>query len=236
MKKILTSILLLLAFLAKGQLISNKGDTALIKHTFYTSVFVKSQHIPALVEYTLSSSMLICENHLDRGRFSKDPFLPAETDLNNEYKGKGYDRGHLMNAKDNDCSPTGMKECFYFSNMFPQTHQLNAGPWLRLEEEERRLAAAYDSIKVYIGSLGEKEKIGNHLDIRVPDSCWKVIYIPSIDKQSCYVFANTKESRGGFQKGEIDCRILGSLAHMKFMKAHVYIDNTNIAEYKNPHP
>jgi endonuclease G len=141
--------------------------------------------------------MLSCENHIKRSnRFTIDPELPSATNLGQDYKGSGYDRGHNMSAEDNACDSEGMKECFYYSNMFPQTHKLNAGIWERLEEQERAEAKQYDSVRVYIGSVGSISTIGSD-NVTVPAYCWKVIYANG--KYEAYLFPNNMTVGGSLQ-------------------------------------
>lgn len=174
---------MLLAVSAHGQ------DTVTVKHSKYTSVFVQSAHIPALVYYTLRASDLTCNDKLARtNRFTADPEVQG-TSLSKDYAGSGYDQGHNMSAQDNTCSETGMRECFYYTNMFPQTPQLNRGVWKKLEMRERVLAQANDSIEVFIGSYGAKEHIGPD-NVTVPEYCWKAIYIPLTKSWETHIFRN----------------------------------------------
>jgi len=135
--------------------------------------------------------MLACSEHIARKgeRFKPDPELPDETDLQRDYTHSGYDRGHNMSAQDNECSVTGMDECFYFSNIFPQQHAFNAGTWEQLEKKEREDAELYGRIKVFIGSLGDPATIGED-HVVVPLYCWKIIYIPHLSEYDCYIFPN----------------------------------------------
>ena len=138
--------------------------------------------------------MLACDSPIKRtNRFRADPYDLDASALNNDYKKSGYDRGHNMPAEDNRCDPDGMKECFYFTNMFPQTHHLNAGVWKTLETMERQYAIDEGQIYVYIGSKGIKTTIGDDA-VAVPDSCWKVIYHYKTRSWEGYIFPNDTEA------------------------------------------
>ena len=63
--------------------------------------------------------------------------MKEATDLGDDYEHSGFDRGHNMSAADNGCDTAAMKQCFYFSNMTPQVHSINAGAWKTLEMAER---------------------------------------------------------------------------------------------------
>ncbi|MES2702441.1 MAG: S1/P1 nuclease [Bacteroidota bacterium] len=173
------------------------SDTVVLVHSRYTSHFVNSVHIPWVVEYALRAEDVTCPNPIKRSdRFAPDPLAPEATDINIDYKGSGYDRGHNMPAADNQChGDTAMAECFYFSNMFPQTHRLNAGVWKTLEEQERTMAQADGMIYVWIGSYGVDTTIGPH-HVVVPQYCWKVIYDPRQRSWYAYMFPNTTTVTG----------------------------------------
>lgn len=172
-------------------------DTVTLEHTWYRSYFVNSAHIPWVVEYTLRATDVNCEDPIKRSdKFAPDPYNVDATDLDKDYAGSGYDRGHNMPAANNGChGPQAMAECFYFSNMFPQTHRLNAGAWKSLEVQERDMAITHDSIYVWIGRYGVAKKIGTK-KVVVPKYCWKVIYDYNTKEWSAYIFPNTTTVSG----------------------------------------
>lgn len=85
--------------------------------------------------------------------FEKDPDITTGTADDMDYKGSGYDRGHLAPAADMGWSATSMQESFYYSNMSPQLPGFNRGVWKRLEELLRFWAVTYDSIYVVTGPV-----------------------------------------------------------------------------------
>ena len=167
-----------------------------VKHKYYTTVFDEKKHIPFVVSYTLTKQMLSCGKAIPRNTaFKPDPRLPAETALSKDYAGHedAYDKGHNMPAEDNACNVQGMDECFYCSNIFPQTPKLNRGVWKTLEIKERLLALDSGSIRVFIGSYGEIETLGPDAVV-APAYCWKVIYVNG--KYEAYTFPNTTTVEG----------------------------------------
>ena len=213
MKKLFTFIIFILVLVnIKGQ------DTVILHHKYYTSIFIKSKHIPLLVEYTLTKEMLSCKKKIKRkNNFAPDPDLPEATNINKDYVKSGYDRGHNMSAEDNTCNKEAMNECFYFSNMFPQLHSLNGGVWKKLENQERAEAKQYGKIKVFIGSIGTLKKIGPD-SVVVPAYCWKVIYIESKNIYECYIFPNKKPKSSDFSFYTISIANLEQKTHIEFKK------------------
>ena len=96
-------ILLLVTFLLFGAAV-NAQDVVVLKHTNYTSHFSKSKKYPVMVEWWETKVKIGCPNPIPRkDNFKPDPKLPNETNIGNDYVGSGFDRGHLMPAKSNQC-------------------------------------------------------------------------------------------------------------------------------------
>ena len=65
--------------------------------------------------------------------WSYDPQLIEWTNNEADYRGSGYDRGHIMASADRLYSRTANEQTFYYSNITPQVNSFNAGIWLELE-------------------------------------------------------------------------------------------------------
>lgn len=97
-----------------------------------------------------------------------------------DYKGSGYDRGHMCPAGDMKWSREGMEACFKLTNMCPQARSLNNGAWRLLEEKCREWAINDSAIVIICGPIfSEKPSkvIGNN-EIAVPESFFKVVLSP----------------------------------------------------------
>ena len=72
--------------------------------------------------------------------FQPDPDLPIgqRTELD-EYKGSGYQRGHICASGDRLNSMEANEQTFYLSNIMPQSANLNNGIWLDMENKIRNL-------------------------------------------------------------------------------------------------
>jgi endonuclease G len=149
-----------------------------LKRMGYTVSFNMEMNIPNWVAWELNSDRLI-ERESRGNKFTSDPDLGSRRSVTpDEYKGSGWDRGHMCPAGDNRWHWRAMDESFYMTNICPQNHNLNRGDWKELEEACRRWAAIepvyivcgpilYDSPKH--GCIGECHKI------RIPDAFFKVI-------------------------------------------------------------
>jgi endonuclease G len=208
MKKLLFILSLsLMSFIALSQ------DVVVIKHTNYTTHFSKSKKYPLMVQWETTSAMVTCPTPLKRkDNFKPDPQLPTETNIGADYVKSGYDRGHVMPAADNLCqTPQVQDECFYFSNMIPQTHRLNAGDWKSLETATRDWAKISTKVRVWSGAIGEEKKIGS---ISVPKQCWKVVQVAG--KWHAYLFNNDLSNPDGFANNEVPVTQIEKLTGFKF--------------------
>ena len=207
LKRLLLGLLLVVSLSANAQ-------TVVLKHKTYTSTYDTVRNYPVLVEYWLTKAMLVCPTRIPRGNaFKPDPLLPKQTNLQSSYDGSGYDRGHNMNAEDNRCDKQGMDESFYFSNMTPQVPQLNRGVWKSLETEVREAAAVSDSIKVWMGSVGEIKKVGI---LSIPSQCWKVIYIKKSGQYFAWIFPNAVPTDKNVKYYEVKVADVEKLSKFKF--------------------
>lgn len=93
----------------------------------------------------------------------------------NDYNGSGFDRGHLCPSADRSSSIEGNSSTFLMTNIAPQTHDLNAGPWEKLETYSRSLAKRNNTIFIIAGQYGDDGKLRNKLTI--PTNYWKVVVI-----------------------------------------------------------
>jgi len=111
--------------------------------------------------------------------FLADPDIPeSQAVTTNDYKGSGYDRGHMCPAGDNRWHWKAMQESFYMTNMCPQNRKLNGGDWRKLEEKCREWAKQAGSIYIVCGPIVTSKNpktIGRHQQITVPDAFFKVI-------------------------------------------------------------
>jgi endonuclease G len=213
MKQLMVAMLLLLSVAVYSQ------DVVVLKHTNYTTHFSKSLKYPVMVEWWITKAKVGCPTPLARkDAFQPDPQLKAETDVAKDYVGSGTDRGHNIPAAENQCQTQAIQdECFYYSNMTPQYHSLNAGDWKSLETWERQTANKLDSVHVWCGSVGVAKKIGT---VSVPTKCWKVVYIVKTKEYLAYEFNNTTDKPTGLNSHKVTVADIEKLSGFKFKAKH----------------
>ena len=210
MKRMLSIVILLVITVTlKAQ------DVVQLKHTNYISHFSKSKKYPVMVEWWETKALVGCPNPLPRkDNFKPDPLLPNETNIGKDYINSGFDRGHLMPAKSNQCQTSFVQdECFYYSNMVAQYHRLNAGDWKSLETLTREIAVREDSVHIWAGNVGELKKIGT---TSVPTQCWKVVYIVKTKEWMAFIFNNDLSNPDGINNNKVDVSDVEKLSGFKF--------------------
>lgn len=75
------------------------------------------------------------------------------TASNADYKGSGYDKGHLLPSADRQNSEQENRATFMLSNCPAQLPALNRRTWKKLEEKLRRDCNTYDTIYVVTGTV-----------------------------------------------------------------------------------
>lgn len=210
---------MLLAFLFLIGFCCSAQEIQKLRHKYYKSYFNTATHIPVIVEYELRKDMVDCPVKIKRlARFSADPLLPVYTSLTKDYKGSSYqalDCGHNMSAEDNACDKTGMIECFYYSNMFPQDLHLNRGVWKTLEKREREWAKD-DNLKIYVGSYGRAGVIGADRVV-VPQFCYKIIFF-SNGTHDCYLFPNAQPVNPSPEFYKVDISVIENKTGIRFSR------------------
>jgi len=195
-------------------IIAHAQDTVRIKHVNYTTLFDTVKHYPVLVEWVDTHNKILCKTSVKRADdFAPDPKLSKQSDLADDYKGTGFDRGHLAPAGDNGClGKDVMSESFFYTNMAPQYPGLNRGLWKDLETMTRELAIKHDSVFVKAGCAGAGQHI-KHL--YVPTMCWKVITVKKTNETSAYIFPNVPEKGTSLDKLKVSVDSIQKLTKLK---------------------
>lgn len=94
----------------------------------------------------------------------------------NDYRGSGYDRGHMTPSGDRTSNQKDNSATFLMTNMIPQSPPNNREVWRELEEYSRDLVAAGKELYIVAGGFGKQKVIANG-KVTVPTYTWKVILI-----------------------------------------------------------
>lgn len=148
---------------------------AIVKHQFYTLSYSEAYEQAEWVFYGLSKDQLT-QDQRKRPYFIEDPKVETNSADWRNYKGSGYDRGHLCPAGDRRFSEQAYNETFYTSNISPQRKDFNAGVWNRLEQQVRKWAKQHEKVYVITGGILQENltTIGKE-SVAVPRYFYKIV-------------------------------------------------------------
>jgi len=172
-----------------------KSSGQIVHHTYYTLSYSEDNEQALWVFYRLTPNFL--NSAIDRtDDFRSDPSVSTGSASLDDYKGSGYDRGHLCPAADMKLNDTSISESFYLSNMSPQDPSFNRGIWSKLESVVRSWCIVEDTIYVATGPIF-RNNIGTiGVDqVTVPGYYYKAILDITGDmKMIALVLPNAKSS------------------------------------------
>ncbi|CAH2057151.1 unnamed protein product, partial [Iphiclides podalirius] len=132
----------------------------------------RRNRIPHWVFEHLTKAHVEKNDQVDR---SKCDFKPDESihpffrSQNSDYKGSGFDRGHMAAAGNHRLAQKHVEQTFYLTNMAPQVGEgFNRHAWNRLEKHVRKLTKVYENVYCCTGPL--------YLPRKESDGKWYIRY------------------------------------------------------------
>jgi endonuclease G len=168
-------------------------DDQIIYHTAYTLSYNETHEQANWVKYMVTKVELEKDIAKRKNNFKEDTSVVTGSAQLIDYKGSGYDRGHLAPAATFVDNQKEMDESFYMSNISPQEPSFNRGVWKRLEEYERKMAIEKDTVYVICGPIltDDLKTIGDS-KVSIPELYFKIIYYK--DWRMCFILNNNKSS------------------------------------------
>jgi len=189
MKKYLSLLVILISNLIYSQDLKPLGIyDNLISHNYYSLSYSEEHKQAEWVYYKLNASQLN-PTVKRKNNFRKDPVITKNSSDLNDYKGTGYDRGHLAPAADMKYNSNSMSESFYLSNISPQSANFNRGIWKKIEKQIRDWSNIYGELIIITGPILECEnfgKIGLN-NVTIPKWYYKVVIDPNNYKRNLAV-------------------------------------------------
>lgn len=156
---------------------------------------------PVFVAEKLNRASVADANEKRTNKFFADARLrSAERATLNDYKGSGFDRGHMAPAGD---MPTAqaMAQSFSLANMAPQAPEHNRGVWAKSVEKATRNYAkrATGDVfvitgPVFVPSIAQSQAIGAG-QVRVPKYLFKLVYDQSKNRAWAHWHENNDATR-----------------------------------------
>lgn len=152
------------------------ANQIIIERPYYTLRYSEEHEQALWVAYALFADSLRQKTFERKDDFREDPRVKTGSASLNDYKGSGYDRGHLAPAADFSYDEFALSQSFYMSNMSPQDGSFNRGVWKKLENQVREWAMNNDQIYVVTGPVLNKnyKTIGRNA-VSVPEYYFKIV-------------------------------------------------------------
>jgi endonuclease G len=156
---------------------NSSDDLLLSKRQYYVS-YNCAKGRPNWVSWDLNKT-----HYGDAARstsFSSDASLPTTCYhvVTGDYTNSGFDRGHQVRSEERTWDATDNKSTFLMTNIVPQTHDLNAGPWLDLEYYLQDLAQNQNKeIYVISGPIGNTGTLNGAGKVQIPSYNFKIAVI-----------------------------------------------------------
>ena len=191
-------------FFAKGKppLVSQLPTHRALCYDAFAILHSGESKTPVFVAQRLNRAAVADAGEKRVDKFFADARLrSAERATLEDYKGSGFDRGHMAPAADMP-TPQAMAQSFSLANMVPQAPEHNRGVWVKAVESATRKYASRASGHVYVitgpaylPSIALSPAIGQG-QVRVPKYLFKLVY--DEDKNQAWAFwqenANTSQA------------------------------------------
>lgn len=180
----------------KPELSKNESCDVELQNTYYETCYsvVHKQSLWAFHELTeeLIKGKQDRTNNFKSDSRVKNPVNPSD------YKGSGFDRGHLVPAADMKLSYQTMSETFLMTNMIPQNPSLNSGIWSQLENQIRsdvlKFGPAFIVTAPLLQSSAAYPKL--HSGVSIPSHIYKIAYFYESQMMKAFLIPNEKPLKG----------------------------------------
>lgn len=154
-----------------------RSDRWLLVKPQYVSSYDTVRRTPRWVAWRLDSTWFGPATRATS--FRRDPQLPTSAGQasNTDFTNSGFDRGHLCPSADRTRTDADNDATFVFTNIVPQTHQSNAGPWEDLEDEARQLVGMGKTVTIVAGPLFGVTPSAIGSGVPVPVATFKVLVV-----------------------------------------------------------
>ena len=157
---------------------TTKGSEGrILRRVGYTTSYNAQNRIPNWVGWHLTASHVSGRYHRSGEMFHEDTDVSSPRAYDSDYRGSGFDRGHMCPSGDNKWDRKAQEQSFLFTNICPQHHGLNAGAWNDVELQCRAWAKRYDGLYIVCGPVlydRQHRTIGRNRVV-VPEAFFKVV-------------------------------------------------------------
>ena len=153
------------------------SEGKILRRVGYTCSYNARNRIPNWVAWHLTANHVSGHNKRDNEVFHEDTEVSNPRAYDSDYRGSGYDRGHMCPSGDNKWDKKAQEQSFLFTNICPQRHNLNTGAWNDVELQCRAWAKRYGDLYIVCGPVlydQQHRTIGRNRVV-VPEAFFKVV-------------------------------------------------------------
>ncbi len=148
----------------------------IIEYSSYVLAYSEEHEQALWVAYELDQVKASTDLFNRTDNFREDPNVTTGSATLADYRGSGFDRGHLAPAGDFKFSKLAMSETFFMTNMSPQRPGFNRGVWNKLEALVRKWATQEEQLYIVTGGvLHDSLPTIGHNQVSVPQYFYKVV-------------------------------------------------------------
>lgn len=189
----------------------------IVSHTYYTLSYSEDHEQAEWVYYVLNSNQLNSSTER-KNNFRPDNKVKTSSAQLYDYKGSGYDRGHLAPATDMKYNTISMSESFFMSNMSPQSPSFNRGIWKKIEKQFRDWSYKYGELVIITGPVLKGENYGSigYNKVTIPKWYYKVAIDPSNYERNLAILIENKGSSASIKSFVVTIDYLEEFSGLDF--------------------
>lgn len=167
----------------------------IIEYTSYVLAYSEDHEQALWVAYELDRYKASANLYNRTDNFREDPSVTTGSATLADYRGSGFDRGHLAPAGDFKFSENAMSETFFMTNMSPQKPGFNRGAWNKLEALVRNWAIEEEHLYIVTGGVLQDSliTIGDN-KVSVPQYFYKIALDYTLPSIKAIAFLMNNES------------------------------------------
>jgi len=190
--------------------INKQNCDQIVDKQIYTVCYDYKMKSALFVAYTIDGNLVNKENIKKRPGFYTEKNLKKKYRVTNkDYKGSGYDKGHLAFHSAFDYDKKILSKTYSLVNIVAMSPQVNRHHWKKAERLSKQIAPKLGYVNVIDGVIynSNPKRIGSN-KIAVPSGYWKMLYNDDKNYKKCFYFKNDLNavSKGDKLKSHlIDC-------------------------------
>lgn len=175
----------------------SKSQNVVLCKKRYAIGFSVAQKAPMWVSEKLTADNVKAANITRKDNWRPDPLInPKSQPQQSEFIGVSYDKGHMVPYEDLADDAEAADESFLLTNIVPQYFSQNRGVWKNIEGKVRKLALTKGPIYVVTGPIfTSTTPLTLKLGTPIPDSTYKVIFVPSTKEVYALVVPNNATAK-----------------------------------------